>query len=154
MKSIVAVISFIFTVNLSAQYGNVDTNSTVIDTVAQTKRYNAIQDSIANEKIYDAAEYAPEYVGGGPAFGFFIEKNMIYPPLAKQNNIQGKVYVTFVVDKKGVVKDPKVSRSLGYGCDEEAIRLVKKMPKWKPGITFDQKVNTRVTMAIPFTIKK
>jgi len=154
MKTIWFLTAIICCLNLSAQFGNVDTNSVKVDTAAQTKRYNAIQDSIANEKIYDAAEYAPEYVGGGPAFGFFIEKNMIYPVQAIQNNIQGKVYVTFVVDKKGVVKDPKIHKSLGYGCDEEAIRLVKKMPKWKPGITYDQKVNTRVTMAIPFVIKK
>lgn len=154
--------------HLNAQFGTVDTSATIVDTMvvadtvvavdtttAQWIRYKAIQDSTANEKIYEGAQHSAEFPGGGPAFRYFIEKNMSYPPLAKANNIEGKVFVTFVVDKKGVVKHPSIHKSLGYGCDEEAIRLVKKMPKWKPGIWYDDNpIHTRVTMSIPFVLPK
>ncbi len=154
--------------NLNAQFGTVDTSAVTVDTLgsevdaesvkdtlAQSQRYKAVQDSIAKEKIYEGAQYSAEFPGGGPAFRYFIEKNMIYPPLAKANKIEGKVFVTFVVDKKGVVKHPAIHKSLGYGCDEEAIRLVKKMPKWKPGIWYDDNpVHTRVTTSIPFVLPK
>src|ERR1700741_4457725 len=100
------------------------------DTDTQKSAYNAAKDSANNEIIYDVVEYAPEFPEGGPALNYYIEKNLVYPPLAKENNVQGKVFVNFVVDKKGVLKHIKVEKGLGSGCDEEAIRLVKKMPKW------------------------
>jgi TonB family protein len=151
-----------------AQFGQVDTSATIVDTVvskvdtirvdtttAQYLKYKAAKDSADKEIIYEGAHHSAEFPGGGPAFRYFLEKNMMYPPAAKANKIQGKVYVTFVVDKKGVIKYPKIQKSLGYGCDEEAIRLVKKMPKWEPGIWYDdQPIHTRVTMAIPFTLPK
>lgn len=175
MKYIILIVFLSFSfAGTYAQFGEVDTSATKIDTLnsevdtlsavdtvpakdtlAQWERHKAIQDSIANEKIYEGAQHTAEFPGGGPAFRYFIEKNMSYPPLAKANNIEGKVFVTFVVDKKGVVKHPTIHKSLGYGCDEEAIRLVKKMPKWKPGIWYDDNpVHTKVTMSIPFVLPK
>src|SRR5688572_13476872 len=177
MKYIILILLLSFSfVGTYAQFAEVDTSSTIVDTLssevdtlsavdvdtvvidtttAQYIRYKAVQDSIANEKVYEGAQHAAEFPGGGPAFRYFIEKNMSYPPLAKANNIEGKVFVTFVVDKKGVVKHPVIHKSLGYGCDEEAIRLVKKMPKWKPGIWYDDNpVHTKVTMSIPFVLPK
>jgi TonB family protein len=173
----IIIVGLGFFKSVSAQFGNIDTSATVVDTIAadtivvntlvadtavavdtttaQWIRHKAVQDSIANEKIYEGAQHSAEFPGGGPAFRYFIEKNMIYPPLAKANNIQGNVFVTFVVDKKGVVKHVTLKKGIGYGCDEEAVRLARKMPKWKPGIWYDDNpIHTRVTMSIPFVLPK
>ncbi len=159
---------------VNAQFGDVDTSATLVDTsatdtmaakvdtvildsaaLARLAKYKAAKDSADKEIIYEGAQHSAEFPGGGPAFRYFIEKNMIYPPAAKANKIEGKVFVSFVVDKKGVIKHVTLHKGLGYGCDEEAIRLAKKMPKWQPGIWYDDNpIHTRVTMSIPFVLPK
>lgn len=178
MKKTLFVILLLLIVPASfAQFGQVDTSAGIADTIRIQKdsmstkvdtvkkdtmaqylqylKYKAAKDSADKEVIYQGAKHSAEFPGETAAFRFFLEKNMQYPPAALANKIQGKVYVTFVVDKTGVIKYPKIHTSLGYGCDEEALRLVRKMPKWKPGIWYDEKpVHTWVTMAIPFVLPK
>lgn len=85
---------------------------------------------------------APEYEGGNEAMYAFINKNLKYPEEAKKNNISGAVLVSFTVLSTGELIDVKVQQGIGYGCDEEAVRIVKLMPKWKPG----KHLNTPIDM--------
>jgi len=89
----------------------------------------------------------PEYPGGIEAMMAFVSKNINYPSEARERKISGKVMVTFQIDENGAVADPKVTEGIGGGCDEEAIRVIKKMPKWSPGESDGKPV--RVEMKVP-----
>ena len=83
----------------------------------------------------------------------FIERNLVYPQWAKDNKIEGKVFVTFVVEKDGSISGVKVLRDIGYGCGAEAIRVVMKMPKWKPGKQRGKPVRVQYNLPIVFKLK-
>lgn len=78
-------------------------------------------------------EIQPEFPGGIEAMYKFIQDNLQYPRLALENAIEGKVYVTFVVEEDGSITNPRILRDIGGGCGREALRVVNLMPKWKPG---------------------
>ena len=82
----------------------------------------------------------------------YLGANIHYPAEARRNNIQGRVEVKFIVDKHGRVRDVTVAKGIGGGCDEEAIRVVKKMPRWKPGEQFGKKVAVYYTLPINFKL--
>ena len=93
----------------------------------------------------------PKYPGGSSAFKKFISDNLTYPEEAIKNRIEGYVYVKFVVDNLGKVIDAGVTKGLGYGCDEEAIRLVKLLKYNKArnrGVRVSSKVRTRISFKI------
>ncbi len=100
--------------------------------------------------VYSTAgiEVKPDFPGGMAAFGKFIEKNYQSP---EEEGLKGKVYVTFVVEKNGSLTDIKVLRDIGYGTGKEAIRVLKKCPKWTPGEQNGKKV--RVLYSLPITIQ-
>ena len=85
------------------------------------------------QAVYTKVTVPPEYPGGTDALVDFLVKNLKYPEKAKKDSIVGKVFVTFVVEADGSVSHVKVLRGIGGGCDEEAVRVVSMMPKWKPG---------------------
>jgi TonB family protein len=93
----------------------------------------------------------PEYVGGMDALYKYLTENLRYPEQAKADNIQGRVLVNFVVMNDGSVVNVEVARGIGGGCDEEAVRVVKAMPKWKPAVSDGKAVN--VQYALPITFK-
>ncbi len=95
----------------------------------------------------------PEFPGGDSERINFLAKNTAFPTMATQSNIQGTVYVQFVVDTKGNITDVKVLRGIGGGCDEEAIRVIKMMPQWHPGRQNGKPVRVLYNMGITFTIK-
>jgi len=99
-------------------------------------------------------EVFPEFPGGMEAWSKFIQKNLRYPYAAQDQGIQGKVYLSFVVEKDGSITDVKVIRGIGYGCDDEAVRVIKKSPKWKPGLQNKQNVRVRYQMPINYTISQ
>ena len=94
----------------------------------------------------------PEFNGGAKAWSKYMERNLRYPYQAQEESIQGKVFVSFVIERDGSVTDVKVLRGLGFGCDEEAIKVIKKSPLWKPGKNKGVPVRVRYNMAINFTI--
>ena len=96
------------------------------------------------------AEVMPEFLGGQEALQRYMQKNLRYPSLALRNNIEGKVYISFTVMSDGSVADVQVLKGLGYGTDEEAARVVKNMPAWKPGQQNKHAVSVRYTMPITF----
>lgn len=101
---------------------------------------------------FAAVEKLPAFPGGEAAFGNYLSKNIRYPPVAKENNTQGRVIVSFVVEKDGSLTDIKVLRDIGGGCGAEAIRVLTKSPHWTPGIQNGKKVRVAYTMPINFTL--
>ena len=104
-------------------------------------------------KIFTYVEEQPTFPGGEASMYEFLQKNIKYPPLARENGITGRVFLTFIVGPDGDIRDVKVLRGIGAGCDEEAVRVVKNMPKWKPGKQNGRSVNVQFNMPINFTLK-
>ena len=103
--------------------------------------------------IFIQVDEDPEFPGGIDALQKFIEDSLRYPRLAAENGISGKVYVTFVVNTDGTVQNPRVIRDIGGGCGAEAIRIVKLMPKWKPGIQKGKAVRVQYNLPVHFDKK-
>ncbi|MBK8683369.1 MAG: TonB family protein [Chitinophagales bacterium] len=103
--------------------------------------------------IFVTVEQMPEFPGGDEAMYKFLAENIKYPALAKDNMIQGTVYIKFVVSGKGKISDAVVVRGIGSGCDEEALRVVKKMPNWNPGMQQGKPVDVFYTLPIKFQLQ-
>lgn len=101
------------------------------------------------------AEQMPEFPGGQQALIDFLRQNVRYPELERDNDVQGTVYVGFVVDKTGKVRDAKVLRGVpkGPGLETEALRVVRMMPAWKPGMQLGKPVHVQFTIPVKFTLK-
>lgn len=104
-------------------------------------------------EIFDRVEIQPEFAGGMEAFRAFLTKNLHYPNAAQSSNVQGKVYLNFTVEPDGSLSNINVLRGIGFGCDEEALRVMKLMPKWKPGKQSGRAVRVRFTMPIVFALE-
>jgi TonB family protein len=102
--------------------------------------------------IYTVVENMPKYPGGDDARIKFLGENIKYPQKDKENGIQGTVYVTFIIETDGSVSNVGVLRGIGGGCDEEAIRVVRIMPKWNPGTQSGKAVRVQYNMPIKFTL--
>jgi protein TonB len=98
-------------------------------------------------------EEMPNYPGGDEARIKFISENVVYPVIARESNTQGTVYVTFVVEADGSITEVKILRGIGSGCDEEAMRVVKMMPKWNAGRQSGKSVRVQFNLPIKFTLQ-
>jgi len=113
-----------------------------------------VPEEVAEEpQIFTIVEQMPKFPGGDAELYKFLGKNMKYPPMAKDAGIKGTVYVTFVVTETGAIKDAKVLRGIGGGCDEEALRVVKSMPNWTAGKQRGKPVRVQYNIPIKFTLK-
>ena len=106
---------------------------------------------VDNDTVYNIVEQMPEFPGKEKAMMEFVTHNIHYPEEAKEKGIEGRVFVGFVVEKDGSINEVKVLKGIGHGCDEEAVRVVKSMPKWKPGMQKGKPV--RVHYQMPFFFK-
>jgi len=106
-----------------------------------------------NEKIFYEVEKVPEFPGGLRAFGEFLGKNIKYPAEARKKAIQGRVIISFVVEKNGSLTNIHVIRAIGGGCDEESVRVLKLSPNWEPGIQNGKKVRVSYSVPIAFTLE-
>ncbi len=86
-------------------------------------------------------------------FNKYIKDNCHYPDSARKAGIQGRVAIQFIVDEKGHITDAKVVHGIGYGCDEEALRLIKKMPRWKPAKEGRKAIKTTMTQVVRFSLE-
>lgn len=98
-------------------------------------------------------EQMPEFKDGYPGLIQYLQKNLKYPVVARENGISGKVIIQFIVTPEGKIKDAKVVRGIGGGCDQEAMRVVMSMPDWKPGRHNGHAVPVRFTLPISFQLK-
>ena len=106
----------------------------------------------SDEEFFMVVENMPEFPGGDAGLMKYIQKNVKYPPIAKEYNITGKVYVSFIVDKSGSVTDVKIVRGVDKSLDAEALRVVKSLPKYKPGKQRGKAVRVMFTIPINFTL--
>ncbi len=111
------------------------------------------EEVVEEQQIFLVVEEMPSYPGGEQEMYRFISQNIEYPRMAKESGISGRVFVTFVVEKDGSVTDVQVLRGIGGGCDEEAIRVIKSMPKWKAGKQRGKAVRVQYRMPIKFTLQ-
>ena len=109
------------------------------------------EDSNGIENI-GTVEIMPEFVGGMEAWAKFLEKNLRYPSQARDEGVQGRVTISFVVEKNGELSNIKVLKGIGFGCDEEAKRVIAKSPFWKPGIQNGRAVRVSYVMPIVFRL--
>ena len=104
------------------------------------------------DDIFTVVEQSPSFVGGEEARISFLQANIHYPDTARSWGIQGKVFVTFVVEKDGSLSNVRVLKGIGGGCDEEAVRVVKMMPRWIPGRQRGEAVRVQFNLPIKYTI--
>ena len=109
------------------------------------------EEEVVEQEIFQIVEEMPAYPGGDQKLMEFIAKGIKYPQIARETGIQGRVFVGFVVEPDGSVSNVKLLRGIGGGCDEEAMRVVKSMPKWKPGKQRGKAV--RVSYMLPVNFK-
>jgi TonB family protein len=104
------------------------------------------------EEVLSYAEVMPEFPGGMPEMIKFLKENMNYPAEMKENGIEGRIFVQFVVTKTGSIQDVTIARGID-GLNREAIRLVKQMPNWKPGTNYGKQVNVKMVVPILFSLE-
>lgn len=110
---------------------------------------NAVQGSDA-EYAFEQVEVKPEFPNGNEGLGKFLSENIKYPKKALKNGVSGKVFVQFVIDKTGKVTNVVAVRGVEKSLDKEAVRVIKSMPKWKPGMKDGQPVKVKYTIPINF----
>ena len=105
-------------------------------------------EKVEKKIIYDVVGVSPEFPGGEAEMAKFLQETFEYPPISVEMGEQGIVYVEFVVNKDGSIEAAKVVKGVSSAIDKEALRVVKKMPKWKPGEQAGKAVNVRYTIPI------
>lgn len=111
------------------------------------------EDEIEEEEVFMAVEEMPEFPGGTAKLLEYIHNNLKYPMEARENGIQGRVFVGFVVEKDGSISNVKVLSGIGGGCDEEAVRVVQSLPKFNPGKQRGNPVRVQYTLPIVFQLQ-
>ena len=104
-------------------------------------------------KVFDVVEEMPSFPGGSAALMSYLSSNTKYPVVAQENGVQGRVIVSFVVERDGSISDVKVARSVDPSLDREAQRVVKSMPKWKPGKQNGSAVRVKYTVPVVFRLQ-
>lgn len=120
----------------------------------EDKNLNDENSGEPEEEIFTAVEQQAEFPGGSGAWQRFLAKTLKYPSLAQRANVGGRVFVSFVVNTDGSVSDVEVLKGVGFGCDEEAIRIIRSMPRWNPGKQSGRAVRSRFTQPITFVLSE
>jgi protein TonB len=129
-----------------------DPNAAVrIDEPVGTADVSQVTEASSNE-VFTAVEIMPSFLGGEAAFSKFLGKNIRYPAVARDNGVQGRVFVSFVVEKDGSLTDIKVLRSPDNSLGDEAVRVLKTSPKWTVGVQNGKPVRVSYTVPVNFTL--
>jgi TonB family protein len=153
MKYILLFVSVLFLMPLAATAQNAKSGVIV---VRKPKVNKNLPHETVNTKEFDKnpkSDYRPRFPGGLDSMEKFFQEFMIYPPEAIKNAITGRVGLALVIDRYGNVESVKVSGSLGYGCDEEAVRLAKLM-KWMPAMYSTVATRKGIYISVPFNYKE
>ena len=110
--------------------------------------------SQSNQSVYDQVEQMPEFPGGMPAMIEYLQNNLKYPKDAIKQQVGGRVMVMFVVETDGTLSNVRVAKKVFPSLDSEAVRVVKTMPKWKPGKEKGRPVRVNFTLPVVFSLKK
>ena len=114
--------------------------------------YVEVEPEPEEEEIFMVVEDAPEFPGGTQALLDYLRKNIKYPPICRENGIQGRVLVSFVVNKDGAIVEPQVVKSVNKQLDQEALRVISTMPNWKPGNQRGKPVRVKYTVPVNFRL--
>jgi len=146
LKYLLAVPLFVLMLTLSS--ASIAKNEAVI-----SSEKAALLPQQKDTRIFTAVEHAPDFPGGVDKFYKFLQQNIKYPAEARNKKVEGKVFVSFIVEKDGALSNLKIIRYLGAGCGNEALRVMKLSPKWNPGVQNGHKVRVQYTLPIAFTLK-
>lgn len=140
-----------FSVSVNCNNGN----ESIVDIAEPTQAASEPTTKVdsGEDEIYDFVEQMAEFPGGEDALMKYLGKNIKYPKAARENDIKGKVFVEFIVHTDGSIYGIKILRGIGYGCDEEVIRVVKAMPKWMPAKMNGKPVPMRYKLPVMFAMK-
>lgn len=108
---------------------------------------------VEEEKVFDVVEQMPSFPGGNAALMKFLNENIHYPVVAQENGVQGRVVISFVVERDGHITDVQVARSVDPSLDKEAQRVVKSMPKWIPGKQNGSAVRVKYNVPVSFRLQ-
>jgi protein TonB len=126
------------------------------DNNTQNQEYQVVEQEtttdVAEAEIFSVVEESPSFPGGDEGRIKYLGENIKYPPLARESNIEGTVYIEFIVEKDGSINKPTIKRDIGGGCGDEALRVVKAMPKWAPGKQRGKPVRTQFVLPIKFML--
>jgi len=111
-----------------------------------------VEEEPEEPEVFMVVEDMPEFPGGTAALMQYLQKNIKYPSICRENNIQGRVLVTFIVNKDGAVVEPEVVKSVNPSLDKEALRVISTMPKWKPGSQRGKPVRVKYTVPVNFRL--
>ena len=103
--------------------------------------------------VFTVVEHQPEFKGGMEGLITYLQENLKYPERAQKANVNGRVFVSFIVSKTGEVSDVKILKGIGFGADEEAVRVVQNMPRWEPAMQSGKVVNVRFNLPINFALE-
>ena len=143
---------------VSKQYTHLESGSQVVTNdrleieSEQENGYEA-EENVDDQEIFQIVEEMPSYPGGEGKLMEYVANNIKYPQIARETGIQGRVFVGLVVEPDGSISNVKVLRGIGGGCDEEAVRIVENMPKWKPGKQRGKTVRVSYMLPINFKIQ-
>ena len=108
------------------------------------------QSDDADNDVYNMVDQSAKFQDGYNSIIKFVQENIKFPAEAKENNVHGKLMLSVVVEKDGSLNDIKIKKGLGYGLDEEIVRIIKMMPKWQPAQHKGKVVRQSQTIVIPF----
>ena len=111
------------------------------------------EEPVEEEEVFLIVEQMPKFPGGDEALRKYLAQSVKYPVIAQENGIQGRVFVSFVVNKNGEVTNVKVARPFDPNLDKEAVRVVQSMPKWEPGMQRGKVVKVSYTVPINFVLQ-
>ena len=130
-----------------------DSNDEVIIDLSEEDFSQKEEPTPPNDRIYTVVDQQPEFPGGEAAMMAYIKSNLKYPAFASENGIQGRVTLSFVVEKDGSISNIEILHSPAEELNQEAIRLVKTMPKWKPGVLKGEKVRVKYVLPVTFRLQ-
>ena len=107
-----------------------------------------------DDEVFVVVEEQAEFPGGMEAMYAYIVKNLKYPEAAKEKGIEGRVFVSFIIEKDGSISNILIKRAIGGGCEEAAVEMIKNMPKWKPAKQRGKPVRCQFTLPIKFELPK
>ena len=108
------------------------------------------QSDDSDNDVYNMVEQSAKFQDGYNSIIKFVQENIKFPAEAKENNVHGKLMVSVIVEKDGSLSDVIVKKGLGYGLDEEIVRVINMMPKWQPAKNKGKVVRQSQTIVIPF----
>lgn len=137
----------------TSNQGEVATNNVHSPQDKPTKAAETTKGADADNRIYDVTDEMPSYPGGISALMNYLSSNIVYPRESEENGIQGRVLCSFVVEKNGSISNVRIERSVDKLLDAEAIRVIKKMPRWIPGKMRGSNIRVKFTLPITFRLQ-